>query len=320
MNTYGQDPEVRLLSELVGHLDNPTMIDVGAEQGAITEQMLQAGVARLYAFEPHPGNAAALRARFADDPRITVVETALSDADGRGELHVSSAPDGSAVSFGHTLLDRRDTSEISWRETLPVSRRSLESLLAAGEIPARVGILKVDTEGHDLAVVRGMGSLEAEVVMVEHWSDLPKGLGPCPWSAAEMVGALRERSFTHFAFVVHSGEFVFFKWDDATVEQGAMGNLVFFHDDVIARILPTLVAQAGAISQEVVSVGEGYAQAADDRLQLIDELHGVAEERLGLINDLTQLSEDRLAIIDELREQLRAPGPVSRLRRPRRGP
>jgi FkbM family methyltransferase len=154
---YGQQAELRLLVRLLARLDRRSMIDVGAELGSLADSMLRAGVEDLHAFDPHPANAGALLSRFREDPRVTVHELAVSDADGSCELHVSSKPDGTPLSFGHTLLQPAETDEIAWRGSLSVGRRSLQSLLDAGEIPPAVGILKIDTEGHDLAVVRGMG-------------------------------------------------------------------------------------------------------------------------------------------------------------------
>src|SRR5271167_3969244 len=173
MSLYGQDVDLRLLTKLIARLDNRTVLDVGAERGSLAEGMLRAGAQRLYAFDPHPDNVSALKARFAVDAHVTVHECAVSDHDGLAELHVSTDAVGKALSFGHTLLERDDTDEIAWPEVLTVSQRSLSSLIDTDEIPKQVGILKIDTEGHDLAVVHGMGPLEADVVMVEHWTDLP---------------------------------------------------------------------------------------------------------------------------------------------------
>ena len=302
MDVYGQDVELHLLGKLLAHLDRRTMIDVGAERGSMAEQMLRAGVEDLYAFDPHPDNASALRARFAGDPRVTVSEHAVSDRDGVGELHVSSDPAGTPLPFGHTLLERDDTGEIAWRTTVPVKLRSLESLVNAGEIPLGIGILKIDTEGHDLAVVRGMGRLEADIVMVEHWSELPNGLGVCPWSTQEMVAALHTRGFTHYAFIVHREEFVGFKWDDGDVERGAMGNLVFVHDRVLARLLPDLLACAGRLTEDAIRIGQTYLRAANDRSALVDDLKQAADERLALVNELTETAEERLALVHKFSE------------------
>jgi FkbM family methyltransferase len=310
MDVYGQDAEMGLLCKLLTHLDRRTMIDVGAEQGSLVERMLQAGADALYAFDPHPDNASALRSRFADDPRTTIYEYAVSDADGSGELHISTSADGTALPFGHTLLERDDTDEIAWRGTLPVTRRSLQSLVEAGEIPPSIGVLKIDTEGHDLAVVHGMGTLQADVVMVEHWSELPHGLGPCPWTIDEMRAALEARGFAHFAFIVHRGEFVTLKWDDGGVESGAMGNLVFLHDRVLARLLPEVLACAGQLAEQAVGRGQRYMRAAAERSALVAELKRAADDRLALVDELKQAANDRLVLVNELtsvaEERLRA--------------
>jgi FkbM family methyltransferase len=276
------------------------MIDVGAELGSLADSMLRAGVEDLHAFDPHPANAGALLSRFREDPRVTVHELAVSDADGSCELHVSSKPDGTPLSFGHTLLQPAETDEIAWRGSLSVGRRSLQSLLDAGEIPPAVGILKIDTEGHDLAVVRGMGKLQADVVMVEHWTDLPQGLGVCPWSTDEMVGQLRDRGFSNFAFIMHRSESVILKWNDGQVETGAMGNLVFLHDRILERALPEVLVLASDLAEQALIRAERYARVAGDRLALVDELKRAAEDRLTLVNELKQAAEDRLTLINEL--------------------
>lgn len=304
MELYGQDAEIGLLSSLVGHLGERSMIDVGAERGALADGMLRAGVRELHAFDPHPDNASALRARFDSDDRVTVHECAVSDEDGLGELHVSSTPGGGLLPYGHTLLERVGTDEIVWGETLTVTRRSLASMVASAEIPRRVGILKIDTEGHDLAVVRGMGTLESDVVMVEHWTDLPASLGVCPWGTEEMLAALRPRGFVHFAFIVHRGEFVTLQWDDADVERGAMGNLVFLHDRLLEKVLPELLDCAGSLAVQAVRVGQAYMRAAAERSALVDGLKQAADERLALVEELHEVAAERLQALQDSRAQV----------------
>jgi FkbM family methyltransferase len=279
-------------------LDCRTVIDVGAEQGAFASVLLDAGVHRLHAVEPHPRNIAALRARFADDDRVTIHGCAISARDGCGELHVSSGPDGKEIPFGHTLLSRPDASEISWPDGINVALRSLESLVRSGEIPPTTGILKVDTEGHDLAVVQGMGELEADIVMVEHWTDLPNSLGACPWTIDEMVRTLRDRGFAHFAFIVHRGEFVTLKWGDGHIEPGAMGNLLFVHDRAVTALVPDILKVAGDLAEDAVIVGRRYMSAAGDRLSLIEELEQTAEARLTLARELQHAADARLHALD----------------------
>jgi FkbM family methyltransferase len=306
VDLYGQDAELHLLSRLVDHLGCRTLIDVGAEQGALSAAMLDSGVEQLHVLEPHPANIDILRDRFARDERVTVHEYAVSDADGTGELHVSTNLDGEPLPYGHTLLSRPGASEIKWTESIAVNLRSLESLVRDGLIPKRVGILKIDTEGHDLSVVRGMGSMEADVVMVEHWTDLPNSLGACPWSTEEMVGALRDRGFHHFAFIVHRPELVTLKWDDGVVEAGAMGNLVFVHDRSLAGVLPEILGYAGQLAEKAVAVGQHYMRVANDRLAVAGELEQAANDRLALVHELEEAAVARLTALESTTDELRS--------------
>jgi FkbM family methyltransferase len=250
VNLYRQEPEARLLCALLSALERQQVIDVGAERGAFVEALLDAGADEVYAVEPEPGNADFMRKHFESDPRVRVLEYAASDADGQLQLHRSVGSSGEPVTFGHTVLDRPDTEEIAWRETVTVTARTLASLIDAGELPRQAGILKIDTEGHDLAVVAGMGDLDCDVVMVEHWTDLPNSLGRCPWTSEEIASALRQKGFSHFAFFHHHGEEATLKWDDAEVPTGDMGNLVFLHDRVVDHLLPHVLESASALADE----------------------------------------------------------------------
>jgi hypothetical protein len=131
-------------------------------------------------------------------------------------------------------------------------------------------------------------------VMVEHWTDLPHGLGVCPWSTQDMVAALHTRGFSHFAFIVHRGEFVTLKWDDGDIERGAMGNLIFLHDRALTRLMPEVLDCAGWLAEQAVRVGQAYMQAANDRSALVDELKKVADDRLALVDELKEAADARL--------------------------
>lgn len=275
-----------MLGAILARLDERSVVDVGAERGAFTEAMLDEGAVSVYAIEPEPNNAASIREHFRGDGRVVALEYAISDGDGELELHRSVDAAGAAVTFAHTILDRPDTDEIGWRESVPVRGRSLASLVDGGEIPRRVGILKVDTEGHDLAVVSGMGALACDVVMVEHWRDLPHLLGPCPWTAEEMTSALASRGFSHFAFIEHRAEFVILKWNDATVAEGYEGNLVFLHDRAVERLLPALLECASGLASQAVELGEMYAAAAGERLAALETMDGEIQRLKGVVAEL----------------------------------
>ena len=81
--------------------------------------------------------------------------------------------------------------------------RSLDSLRSAGEIPGRVGLLKIDAEGADAEVLRGASSIDADLVMVEFWGNLPETLGPCPFELEELRSLVEPLGPRRFLFVQH---------------------------------------------------------------------------------------------------------------------
>jgi FkbM family methyltransferase len=275
MALYWQEPEIDLLRALLPYVSESSFLDVGAERGAFAEELLDAGCEVVHAFEPEPTNAAALRARFGGR-NVVVHECAVGEADGAVELHLSVALDGEPLPYGHTVLRRPSTDEIRWSASISVPARSLGSLVAAHEVPGRVGILKIDTEGHDLAVVEGLGTLESDVVMVEHWTELPNSLGPCPWTSADMIAALRPHGFSHFVLVDHRGDVALLKWDDAAIDGGHFGNLVFLHDRIVEQVWPLVAACASACAVRAVDgLEERLREAEADRaarLEVIQRL------------------------------------------------
>lgn len=81
-----------------------------------------------------------------------------------------------------------------------------------------------------------------------------------------------ERGFFHYAFIAHRGEFVVLQWDDATVQDAHMGNIVFFHDRDVDRLLPDVLECASQLASAAVGMGEMYADAGGARLSLIERL------------------------------------------------
>ena len=270
MELYGQEPEAELLASFLPHLSTTYVIDAGAERGAFAEAMLDAGSERVDLIEPAPDNLAHLRERFSGEARAIVHGVAAAELDGEAILHLAARPDGSALSFGHTMLERPGTKEIEWTEQVHVEARSLASLVSSLELPAKVGLLKIDAEGNDLAVVRGMGQLDCDVVMVEHWRDLPHSLGPCPWSTEELVSTLAERGFSQFAFLLHRDEIVTFRWGDATVADGEMGNVVFLRDRVVDRLTPLILSAASRLAVVTVERLRELRAAAEERRALLE--------------------------------------------------
>lgn len=133
--------------------DAPVIIDAGANIGVTALWMLgHFSSPTLHAFEPEPGNARLLRANLEGIPRVTVHEAALAASNEpvrlflaeHGAEHSMVAGGGDAAA--HVLV--------------PCHR--LDSMMAQLEI-AKVDILKVDVEGSEADVVRGLGTRLTDV-------------------------------------------------------------------------------------------------------------------------------------------------------------
>ena len=282
------------------------------------EMFIAAGAASVHAIEPEPANAAFLRSKFGSDARVTVHEVAASDADGELDLHLSTDPSGNPLPWAHTVLERSRSDQAVWTDSVRVRARSLGSMVEAGLIPARVGILKVDTEGHDLAVMSGMASLDCDVVMVEHWVDLPLFLGPCPWRFEDLESVTAKKGLNNFAFIAHRGEIDVLQWNDSAIPVGAMGNALFVHDRVLDRVLPAVLDCATQLALRTADTAATYARIAAERLEVIAELKAdhevqsrVAAERLAVIESTARDTQKRDAeananrvLMEELRAEL----------------
>src|SRR5215217_8737734 len=101
---YDQDTEVQLLTKLLGHLTDKTVIDVGAEHGSFVGALLKAGADAVYAFEPYPPSVEILRSTFGETPAVHVFDLAVGAADGEVTLHVVEDKTGHAADAYHSLV------------------------------------------------------------------------------------------------------------------------------------------------------------------------------------------------------------------------
>jgi FkbM family methyltransferase len=164
-------------------------VDVGANSGYFTA-LLAFRARRVLAFEPHPALAVRLSATVAAWPapyrdRVTVSASAVSHRAGAAPL---SIPAGFDRNEGIASLDGARS-----KETIDVATVTLDEAL--GE--RRVGVLKLDVEGHELAALEGARRLLSsgairDVLFEEHHS-LPSIVSRHLAEHGYAVFGLRER-------------------------------------------------------------------------------------------------------------------------------
>lgn len=139
------EPELRLVPRLLR--PGGVAVDVGSHSGAYAYEMARGGRAQTIAFEPNPDLhpcPEAARAR----PYL-LLPFALSDHCGSAVMRVPVT--GGIRRFGRSSISGRNRfCTASLHRELPVLTRTLDSF----GLP-EVGFVKIDVEGHELAVLRG---------------------------------------------------------------------------------------------------------------------------------------------------------------------
>jgi len=146
-----------------------TVLDVGANAGIFAVQQAYRG-ACVYAFEPNPDSFRRLTKTVTAnrlDDRVTVFNSALGANIGRGALVVPlTGTSNGTVMFG---TNPPETGTL----TVPVD--TLDHVISALQLPC-IDLLKVDTEGAELEVLRGAKetqSIVARIVLEHHsWDKL----------------------------------------------------------------------------------------------------------------------------------------------------
>lgn len=130
------------------HPGELVVIDVGAHTGDWTFQARESldrhgRIGTTYSFEPTPSTFEGLASRFSRDSSVRVFPLAVSETPGTRALYIG----------GH-LAGTNSLVESHVGPSVQVEVTSVDEFLGQHEID-RVAILKSDTEGHDLAVLRG---------------------------------------------------------------------------------------------------------------------------------------------------------------------
>ena len=143
--------EVALALQLLGTAPR-LVLDVGANQGHWTHFLLKRHPnTEVHAFEPQPVCAQTLRGRFGPCPNVSVHQLAVSDAAATLSLYFDFAGSGLA-SLSKRELDHFG---IDFTQSIEVKAVALDDYLATSGM-GQIDIIKIDVEGHEMAVFKGM--------------------------------------------------------------------------------------------------------------------------------------------------------------------
>ncbi len=153
-------------AKLIEDLNIDAVLDVGANTGQYGSGLRNAGFqGRIISFEPLSGAFAELTRAAAADRLWDVHNIALSDSERQGQIHVAKNLVSSSLLevLPEHLAAAPDSATVGVQD---VELRRLNSVVPAGALDSPI-LLKLDVQGHELAVISGATSTLKDVVLVE---------------------------------------------------------------------------------------------------------------------------------------------------------
>ncbi len=163
---------------------------------------------------------------------------ALGAVDRTMDLHVASDLSGLSKwdpTLFHSLIERPMLQDLQFTKTVPVEVRSLESLRQNGAIPPTAGVLKIDTEGFDLEVIRGMGEGNFSAVMAEFWDPAHPFGGQATGGLEGLVREMKGRGYASHIVIYHLDEdsTISYYCNRSETVPNSWGNVIFFRDHAL---------------------------------------------------------------------------------------
>ena len=155
MVDYSQYGQALILQQLLTDDTPQFLVDIGANDGICgsnSRTFLEQGW-RGVLVEPMPQVFARLQANTIDLPGVRLVQAACSDRNGTASIRLGK--DGALGQLSSLSEDPALANNLS-DERIEVRTATLEDLLWKYQVPRDFGVLLVDTEGWDLAALRGL--------------------------------------------------------------------------------------------------------------------------------------------------------------------
>lgn len=192
------------------------VLDVGAHAGSYAGQLRQAGYkGEIVSFEPVERSFRELSALAEKDPRWRAHRLALGSTPGEGRLHVTREPNFSTfLQPNRFSLAWYAGSVVEHDEVVEVQRLDAIFDEVTAHIPQPRALLKTDTQGFDLEVIKGArGCLDRIVAMQVELSVRAIYEGAPGW--VEVLSSLEELGFhpAHFSTANRDANFGVVEFD-----------------------------------------------------------------------------------------------------------
>lgn len=154
------------------------IFDVGAYRGAWTRAYYRilGGEAEFHLFEPGPNVSQELKQSFQRCVNVHIHELALSSEGGQRDFHIAEEANLSSFETGRLLEAEPQSSwrKIRYEKTIQVKTDTLDHFYKERMGNGTIDLLKLDVQGHELAVLEGTGETLKKVrgILIE-WNIIP---------------------------------------------------------------------------------------------------------------------------------------------------
>lgn len=177
-------PQSEYLRRLLDQFDIECVFDVGANTGQYHDYLRQEVGFRglIVSFEPHPDCVASLREKQVDDPNWRILDFALGDKEGSLQFNLMSESQFSSFLTPDNARRPDFSPGNQVVRSVEARVRTLDAVLPELQAQLQLGrpFLKLDTQGFDLAVMRGaqqvahtFAFVQTEISNIPIYRDIP---------------------------------------------------------------------------------------------------------------------------------------------------
>ena len=291
MSIYKQDFELEFLKALFSYSNNKIVIDVGAEKGSLIKSFSEVSVEHIYAFEPYPVNFELLKKTFENDRQVTLFPYAISNTNKLAPLYIAHDLGGKPLNHFQSLNNYGDNQQIKW-EAMNVECRSLNSLVQENSLPSEVGILIVDTEGHDYQVLQGMELLKASIVMTKYFRK-NRIIGENPNSLQATIELMQSRGYTNFLYFKSKYNNTIVQINNIEIYDFEDSNLIFINDSFFPKVRTFFYEYAAQAQNQLLNQVSQSKQALESsQKELVQLEHKIIRNLTMYLKGILKVNAD----------------------------
>ncbi|MEN9363478.1 MAG: hypothetical protein RI903_786 [Bacteroidota bacterium] len=175
-------PKLRAFYRKRTSIHQPTILDIGANKGQSIDFFLSLFPdARIFAFEPNPVLFQKLQDKYQGNPSIKLINKGVSQQNGQLELKETVTHETSTfedLNYGSKHLEWK-TKILGVKKDELVYKKYLVDVIHLSDFIKdanikNINILKIDTEGHEFSVLKGLSAEDftrIDFIQVEHHND-----------------------------------------------------------------------------------------------------------------------------------------------------